>query len=173
MPDTLFNEVPVVGTTYSKGDWKAYAIHTDTLIKGFFGPYRWLSNFWPAPIWFEGAIYPAVENAYQAAKILPEHRFTLCECQPHEAKRLWKSLPRMDASEFEWNTRRFDIMSGLVFQKFLLHKNLRHSLLETDTAYLEESNHWNDVYWGFDVNRKVGENYLGKILMRVRDYHEL
>ena len=38
-------------------------------IKEFQGQYRFLSNFWPAPVTFEGRTYPTVENAYQAAKI--------------------------------------------------------------------------------------------------------
>jgi predicted NAD-dependent protein-ADP-ribosyltransferase YbiA (DUF1768 family) len=39
-------------------------------IQGFFGEYRWLSNFWPVKIHFEEKTYPSVEHAYQAAKCL-------------------------------------------------------------------------------------------------------
>jgi len=38
------------------------------MIDDFRGPYRWLSNFEPSPVEFDGVIYPTVEHAYQAAK---------------------------------------------------------------------------------------------------------
>ena len=36
----------------------------------FQGRYRFLSNFWPATVEFEGMTYPTVEHAYQSAKTL-------------------------------------------------------------------------------------------------------
>ena len=36
----------------------------------FQGEYRFLSNFWPAPVEFEGITYPSVEHAYQSAKTM-------------------------------------------------------------------------------------------------------
>ena len=36
----------------------------------FQGEYRFLSNFWPAQVVFEGVTYPTSEHAYQAAKTL-------------------------------------------------------------------------------------------------------
>jgi predicted NAD-dependent protein-ADP-ribosyltransferase YbiA (DUF1768 family) len=41
--------------------------------------------------------------------------------------------------------------------------------------YLEETNHWGDVFWGVDKD-KGGKNNLGIILMHIRNifkYHEL
>src|SRR5207247_1025063 len=35
-------------------------------IDSFSGPYRFLSNFWPAEVEFEGIAYPSVEHAYQS-----------------------------------------------------------------------------------------------------------
>ncbi len=172
MQGIVCNEIPAVGTAYNKDNWKLYMVHTDTQIRGFFCKYRWLSNFWPSPVWFEGMLYPSVENAYQAAKIIPEYRGILTTCKPNESKKLWKSLPKISESREEWDARKFDVMSGLVFQKFLVHTHLRRILLETGTANLVEANHWGDTYWGYDVNRKAGENNLGKILMNVRKYHQ-
>lgn len=34
------------GTRYEKGQWKEITTHNDKEIKGFFGEYRFLSNFW-------------------------------------------------------------------------------------------------------------------------------
>jgi len=42
-----------------------------------------------------------------------------------------------------------------------------HRLLQTGDAKLVLNNKWNDKFWG--VCRGVGENWLGKILMEVRD----
>src|SRR3954468_6821071 len=39
-------------------------------IDSFQGEYRFLSNFWPAGVEFEGITYPTAEHAYQAAKTL-------------------------------------------------------------------------------------------------------
>ena len=57
-------------------------------------------------------------------------------------------------------------INNLVYQKFL-EEPLRSQLLATEDAYLEETNHWGDTYWG--VCKGVGENMLGKILMMARD----
>ena len=58
-----------------------------------------------------------------------------------------------------------DVMRDLVVQKF--SDPLLQSLLETTgDEELIEGNHWGDVFWG--VCKGVGENHLGKILMKVR-----
>src|SRR5262245_22740028 len=41
-------------------------------ITEFQGEHRWLSNFWPCGVEFEGVMYPSAEHAYQAAKTLDE-----------------------------------------------------------------------------------------------------
>ena len=86
----MFDEVPVVGTQYKTGDWKLYAAANDVEIKGFFGEYRWLSNFHICRVWFEGLCYPSSENAFQAAKIYPEHRHPFLDCSAAQSKKLWK-----------------------------------------------------------------------------------
>jgi hypothetical protein len=43
-------------------------------------------------------------------------------------------------------------------------------LQETQNKYLEETNHWNDTFWG--VCNGIGENRLGKILMEIRKENE-
>ena len=52
-------------------------------------------------------------------------------------------------------------------QKFTKHKDLKEKLLATGDAYLEETNHWHDTFWG--VCKGKGQNHLGKILMEVRE----
>jgi predicted NAD-dependent protein-ADP-ribosyltransferase YbiA (DUF1768 family) len=54
--------------------WKKIAVHDDKNVKGFFGNFRFLSNFHVCAIEYEGLIYPSTENAYQASKVVPVDR---------------------------------------------------------------------------------------------------
>lgn len=165
----MFNETPVTGSHYKFGDWKLYAIHDEQNVKGFFGDYRWMSNFWDAKAYYMGILYPTSENAYQAAKVKPCHREYFVTCTAQESKKNWKKFEAMDLSPESWNARRHDVMSQILFSKFLLNENLREKLVETGDKYLEETNHWKDNYWGVDI-KIGGENQLGKLLMRLRNY---
>lgn len=132
-------------------------------IKGFSGPYRFLSNFYPAVVELDGMYFPTVEHAYQAAKFddVAIRRSVQCCATPGKAKRFGKSgLIRTD-----WSEVRYDIMHDLIMQKFS-KAEFAKMLLSTGDKYIEETNTWQDVYWG--VCNGVGENNLGKILMSVR-----
>lgn len=157
-----------------------YAKHDLDNIKGFFGPYRWLSNFWICPkgVEFDRNIYQSVENAYQAAKVLPECRADFLDVSPSVAKKLWERYPLVDKNAEEWSARRTAVMAGLVFSKFFRDVELRSKLLDTGTMYLEETNSWGDAFWGVAVkgttnkywsNRK-SKNMLGGILSETREY---
>lgn len=51
--------------------------------------------------------------------------------------------------------------------KFTQNKSCRGNLLKTGNAELIEGNDWGDKIWG-QVNG-IGENNLGKILMKIRE----
>lgn len=127
-------------------------------IDSFQGDYRWLSNFWPANVIFDGVTYPSVENAYQAAKTAPEHRAPFTNCTAAEAKKLGRQVPMMPG----WNDRRIGVMNDLIAQKFAPGTGLAEKLMATGDAMLIEGNTWNDTFWG--VCRGRGSNVLGKIL---------
>ncbi len=169
MSDLMFNEIPVVGDYYKFGDWKLYAVHDDKNIKGFFGDYRWLSNFHKCQVYFEGLLYPSSENAYQASKLELYYRHHLQTCTVEKSKKIWKNYPLLDDSKEEWDGRKYDVMAGILFEKFNRNKELRQKLLDTGTKYLEETNHWKDVYWGVDI-KLGGQNNLGKLLMKIREF---
>jgi hypothetical protein len=57
-------------------------------------------------------------------------------------------------------------MYNIVKDKFLRNPDIRQRLLYTINDDLVEGNNWNDTYWG--VCNGIGQNKLGKILMRVR-----
>lgn len=133
-------------------------------IAEFQGEYRFLSNFWPATVEFEGLTYPTAEHAYQSAKTLDmaERRRIAALPAPEEAKRAGRALPE----RADWARVRFDVMERVVRDKFTRNAGLRAQLLATGDAYLEEGNDWGDRVWG--VSGGAGENRLGLILMKVR-----
>lgn len=132
------------------------------MIVGFFGDYRWLSNFWPAETPYEGVVYPTSEHAYQAAKTNDTwERLKIKALKtPAEAKKAGAKLPWND------NFNKLFVMYQVVSNKFKNNPVLREKLLETYPHKLIEDNTWGDKFWG--VCRGEGLNYLGKILMRVR-----
>lgn len=143
-----------------------YAYHDDKRVSGFFGVFSFLSNFFPCRIHYEGLDYPSVENAYQAAKYPQNKRQKFTMVSPVQAKNLGKQIE--DFNKKAWNASKYNIMALLVLQKFLTNQHLKEMLLATEDAYLEEKNHWNDVYWGVNEDGE-GQNNLGHIIMGVRE----
>lgn len=58
-------------------------------------------------------------------------------------------------------------MLNLLRYKFSQHMDLREALLATGDAVLVEGNWWGDTFFG--VCRGEGENWLGRMLMQVRE----
>ncbi len=150
-------------------------------IDKFFGDYRFLSNFWPAPIdvpiIFSGrnhkdepalrvqhVKFPSVEHAYVAAKSMdPEFQLQVAAIEKAgDVKKLGRTVKLRP----EWDQVKLNIMRMLVTKKFKSHDDLAWSLMATGDAELIEGNTWGDTYWG--VCKGVGENNLGKILMAIR-----
>jgi ribA/ribD-fused uncharacterized protein len=146
----------------------AYALHDDGKICGFFGSFRFLSNFYPLEtgVCLDELYFPTVEHAYQAAKYPPEDRTQFININAGQSKKLGANAPKFNASK--WNKKKYSIMESLVRQKFVNNFKLKQMLLMTDGCHLEETNSWGDQYWGTNIQRE-GENNLGKILMIVRD----
>lgn len=139
---------------------------TTPTIFEFQGNYRFLSNFWPANVLYEGIMYPSVEHAYQAAHFLSlDTRLAIRDLpSPGQAKRAMKTI---DAPRIKnWQDVSLDIMHQLVLYKFTHNPELRKQLLATGDAMIIEGNAWHDTFWG--VCDGVGQNHLGKILMDVR-----
>lgn len=132
-------------------------------VYGFFGEYRFLSNFWYVDVVLDGEQYPTVEHAYQAAKTNdPSARGLIrAAATPGIAKRMGKSVSLRP----DWEAIKVEIMRDLIEQKFA-RSDLRGLLLATGDKYLEETNTWGDTFWGVCNGR--GFNGLGSILMYVR-----
>lgn len=136
---------------------------TDTEIKGFFGQYRWLSNFWLCSVTVDGITYSSSEAAYMAGKTdNQELKHKIATLPPSEAKR----LGRLIELRYDWESIKFDHMLKCLRAKFFQNSRLAAKLLATGDRYLEETNYWNDRVWG--VCRGSGKNNLGILLMQVR-----
>jgi ribA/ribD-fused uncharacterized protein len=139
-----------------------------TIIASFDGENDFLSNFFTCSIEHEGIWYTSTEAAFQAAKTLDmDERQKIARMNPGKAKRAGKKV----ALRPDWETIKLSVMEDLVRQKFVRHNDLKEKLLATGDATLIEGNWWKDTFWG--VSGGVGENHLGKILMKVRnELHE-
>lgn len=136
------------------------------MIASFSGEYRFLSNFWKAPVEYEGILYPSSEHAYQAAKTLNKDlRGAFAEItSPAEVKRLGQTIaPRPD-----WDDVKINVMRDIVTAKFEQNPDLMKMLMATKAHDLIEGNTWGDTFWG-ECPLGKGRNELGKILMSIRD----
>lgn len=144
--------------------WAKEQTMQEEAIKSFNGNYRFLSNFWYSAVPYDGQWYRTVEHAYQAAKTIhEEHREYIRGCTtPGEAKSLGRQIPMRS----DWNEIKVDVMRTLLREKFK-DEGLRDQLLATGDAELIEGNTWGDYFWG--VCYGEGQNWLGKLLMEVRE----
>jgi len=137
------------------------------MIKEFQGKYRFLSNFWECPVLYENQIYPSSEHLYQALKTLNIDEREKIRLSPNaaQAKRLGKKVDvRLD-----WESIKEDIMEEIVWRKFRQNTKLGKALIETGTEELQEGNKWHDLWFGVDIKTGLGQNKMGKILMKIRE----
>lgn len=150
---------------------------------------QWLcfSNFYPAPVRLnfdpvqihgDDFVYDSVEHAFQAAKgtsLKIRERFTYPELSAYQAKQMGRKID----CRLDWRSIRVDVMRNLVRQKFQ-PSILSRKIMGSFTAELIEGNWWHDDFWGvcygefmgksckYAPHQPLGENWLGKILMEVR-----
>ena len=136
-------------------------------IDRFRDKHAFLSNFHPSVVGLDGLLYPTVEHAYQAAKTLePGLRSAIRMAgTPGYAKRLGQKILLRE----DWEDVKVEVMLDLLRKKFS-HDDFATRLLATGDATLIEGNDWGDVFWGMTgyPPKRVGQNYLGRLLMQVR-----
>lgn len=143
----------------------SYAKVTDEAILGFFGEFRFLSNFYPSRIQLGEVSFLNAEAAFQAQKstdLNVQTKFSKLEPGPA------KSLGRKITLRKDWEEVKTSIMEEVVRAKFTQNPELSKLLLATRQKSLVEVNHWNDRCWGQDLTGR-GENRLGKILEKIRE----
>lgn len=134
------------------------------MINEFRGNYFFLSNFYEAPVTYDGYTYQNNEAAFQAQKTEdPEEKKRFAALGASESKRVGRKVHL----RADWEEVKTDLMYEICLAKFTQNRELKKQLLATGNEFLEEGNTWGDRIWG-TVNGK-GQNRLGKILMRVRE----
>lgn len=133
-------------------------------IDSFRGKYYFLSNFYNAPVMYEGVMYKNNEAAFQSVKIADiAKRSSFSELDPSSAKRKGRRVRLRN----DWESIKDKVMEDIVRDKFTRNESLKQRLIATGDTELIEGNTWGDNYWGVCEGR--GRNKLGKILMKVRE----
>lgn len=134
------------------------------MIKVFDGEYAFLSNFYERKIEYDGITYGSSEAAFQAQKTLDiEERLQFASLTPMQSKRKGRKV----ALRPDWEDVKVLTMYKIVLAKFTQNPDLAEKLIATGDEELIEGNYWHDTFWG--VCDGVGTNFLGKILMDVRE----
>lgn len=147
-----------------------------------------LSNFFGAPVEYDGQLYPSAENAYQAAKTEDqEERKNLVSMAPVMAKKWGREI----GLRKNWEAMKLSVMRTILEDKFGCSPVAEY-LASTSPHMLVEGNNWGDTYWGAVWVQKrelpsrpgwktwesepgfsnlclVGENHLGILLMEIRE----
>ena len=140
------------------------------MINCFMHEFAFLSNY--ARILPESPV--TVEHLYQAAKAAcPEDAARIMSAEtPGDAKKMARKIKKVD----NWNEIKLHIMFNLLLYKFSFAENTQ-KLLATGDEELCEGNIWHDNFWGNctceHCANKIGQNHLGKLLMKVRDLKKL
>lgn len=139
----------------------------------FQGDYRFLSNFYPAPIVVDGITYDTTEHFYQMHKFT--QKWLLADIRtaptPGQAKRIARQYSVLIRED--WDEIKVRIMTIATMNKFWQHTALAVKLLQTGNAVLIEGNRWHDNFWGScqcdKCTQIIGQNQLGLILRNVRN----
>jgi len=127
-------------------------------IDGFRGAFRFLSNFHVADDGY------CVEHHYQAEKTLdPDQRAWIMSAPTAREAR---ARGRHAVLRPDWDSTKNAVMWACLLRKFS-DPGLLEALLLTQDAELVETNWWGDRHFG--VCRGVGHNWLGRMLMALRD----
>lgn len=133
------------------------------MINNFTGEYLFLSNFYEAPVEYEGITYRNNIAAFQAQKTCTyEERRKFADMNVGKAKFVGANVKLRP----DWEEVKTDIMYDICRCKFEQNPELAEKLIATGDEYLAEDNTWGDNIWG-TVDGK-GENRLGIILMAIR-----
>lgn len=140
------------------------------MISEFRGAHFFLSNFYPCIVQYEGHTFLSSESAFQAAKVTPSdtelRQAMALIASPKKAKHFGRQVPLRP----DWDEVKLTVMSDILHIKFT-EPALRKYLVDTFPHELIEGNWWGDTYWGAvldGMHHFVGENWLGKLLMRER-----
>lgn len=136
---------------------------SDMMINSFRDEYFFLSNFYDAPVTYDGITYLNNEAAFQAQKCTNKNdRKQFAMLNPSQAKYLGRAVSLRE----DWEQIKITEMRNIVQAKFEQNPDLAAKLVATGEMYLEEGNDWGDHIWG--TVDGIGANHLDRILMETR-----
>lgn len=139
----------------------------NTAIMSFRGEYSFLSNFYEGKVFtYKGLKFNNTEAPFHAEKCWSRAKeFEMI--RPLQSKRLGRRvLMRKD-----WEQIKDRVMYDVCYAKFTQDPVLKAKLLATGNRELVEGNTHGDRCWGMTCSNGVwiGENRLGKVLMKLRE----
>lgn len=138
------------------------------MINRFNGEYLFLSNFYEGEEFeYKGMKFRNSEAAFHSQKdVLREKEFE--GLRPSDSKKLGRRVNLRN----DWEDVKEQIMYDICLAKFSQSETLKEKLLNTGDKCLIEGNSHGDSCWGKIYSQKynqwVGDNKLGKILMKIR-----
>ena len=142
------------------------------IINSFAGDFKFLSNFSPHSfVDKNGLFWKTSEHFYQAAKTDNlRQKFVISECNtPRRAKKIGQIVEMKK----NWNDIKVSVMWNAIKMKFNQNPEIKKYLKSTFDFKLVEGNYWHDNFWGNcfcdKCKNKEGKNYLGVLLMMLRD----
>ncbi len=137
------------------------------MIREFKKEHKWLSNFAPCEIHFNGMLFASVEHAYMSAKSNDLEWKKFCADSNNSAGTVKKKSKEIVLRE-DWESVKVEVMCQLLEVKFS-QEPYRGLLLETGDSFIQEGNWWGDTFWGVDLKTNTGENTLGLLIMAIRE----
>lgn len=124
--------------------------------------YAFLSNMFECCVIWKGIPFKSSETLYQMFKCKNiEDMKQFQNLNGYQAKKLGRKVDMRP----DWNSVRINYMEYVLRLKFEQNLKLQTRLLEVKGPIVED-NYWKDTFWG--VCNGVGENNLGKLLMKLR-----
>jgi ribA/ribD-fused uncharacterized protein len=140
------------------------------MINEFKNEYAFLSNFFVRRITYQGIEFASNEHAFQAAKASTREEMIWVAEAPTPGKAKYRG--RQVTLRQDWESVKIRVMYEICKLKFEI-PTLRILLDQTGDKKLVEGNYWHDQFWGnclcpqhADIE---GHNYLGRILMHIRN----
>lgn len=133
------------------------------------GEFGCFSNFSKHPIKIGGKVWKTTEHYFQAQKFCgtdDAHYAKIRKAtKPSEAAALGRD--RSKKIRKDWESVKISIMRSALRAKFSQHADIKEVLLSTGSAKIVEHT-GNDSFWA-DGGDGTGQNWLGRLLMEIRD----
>jgi len=165
--------------TTINNSWGIVPADDDSTIYKFRCQYGFLSNMKCCSISINNQVWTSSESLYQAISLSRDYFkdpglyteiiLEINKASAFGSKILAKQYPKRN----DWNKVKEIVMYEVVRLKFFQNATLAEVLLDTKDKLIIEGNYWHDNYWGQcfcgSCKEKYGHNYLGIILMSIRD----